>query len=344
MSTKLKDVRKERTGWRDKKLDELLTKHKMSQPNSFLVTEYDHGKSVAIIEYKDIHGSADADERLVNYCKLRKNKEYYFIVLFDFEQRENEYRITRFLIYPRNDVARKFTKEKYGTTSELELNEIQFIKFLYQIRGNNSSVYYKKAISEYQEWFTLDQPSNSYKNIISSRHRNYAYDVPAADIDCIVCDSKNIPYLFIEYKANKNYGTKHEGGHNKFVSANISQDTMSVTDKAMEKLFNCATADLGDGCRIPLPVILVEYNIENDAYTIYAFNKIAKEHVKLKTLTSKEYFEYVTNPDNFKFDHSGTCPLCGGILIKFNGKFGSFYGCSNYKSLHCKYTQNKPLI
>ena len=33
---------------------------------------------------------------------------------------------------------------------------------------------------------------------------------------------------------------------------------------------------------------------------------------------------------------SGICPKCGGILVLRNGKYGSFYGCSNYPK--CKYT------
>lgn len=33
---------------------------------------------------------------------------------------------------------------------------------------------------------------------------------------------------------------------------------------------------------------------------------------------------------------SGICPKCGGQLIKRSGKFGTFYGCSNYPK--CKFT------
>lgn len=33
-----------------------------------------------------------------------------------------------------------------------------------------------------------------------------------------------------------------------------------------------------------------------------------------------------------------TCPQCGGELIKRNGKFGAFFGCSNYPI--CRYTKN----
>jgi restriction system protein len=32
------------------------------------------------------------------------------------------------------------------------------------------------------------------------------------------------------------------------------------------------------------------------------------------------------------------CPECNGLLIKRNGKYGDFYGCSNYPK--CKFTKN----
>lgn len=39
--------------------------------------------------------------------------------------------------------------------------------------------------------------------------------------------------------------------------------------------------------------------------------------------------------DNTKIS-TGVCPRCGGNLIKREGKYGSFLGCSNYPK--CKYT------
>lgn len=36
---------------------------------------------------------------------------------------------------------------------------------------------------------------------------------------------------------------------------------------------------------------------------------------------------------------SGRCPRCGGSLVLRNGKYGQFYGCSNYPT--CKYILNK---
>ena len=38
-----------------------------------------------------------------------------------------------------------------------------------------------------------------------------------------------------------------------------------------------------------------------------------------------------------KIEH-GICPRCGGRLVLRNGKFGQFYGCSNYP--RCKFTMN----
>ena len=35
-------------------------------------------------------------------------------------------------------------------------------------------------------------------------------------------------------------------------------------------------------------------------------------------------------------EKSGMCPKCGGTLVLRNGKYGKFYGCSNYPK--CRYT------
>lgn len=340
----LKDVRPERTGWRDEALDILLKQHGMEQPDSFLVTEYNYGKSVAIIEYKDIHASPKPDNRLINYCKQRKNKEYYFVILFDYEKKGSFYRITRFLIYAGNTNASEFLKEYYTGDSPIILTELQFIKFLYEIRDNTSSEYYQKAVTEYKDWFYMNATFDLSKNVISARHRSYAYDVPAADIDCILCNKSDIPYLFIEYKANHNYGTSHYEGHNKFISDYVSQDTKEITESGKKKLWNKALIDLGNGCREALPVIAVEYNLGNNIFSLYAFNQAARQKVKLGDMSQEEYFKYISNPKNFntisETTKNRTCPLCGRPLAVIKGQYGKFYGCTGFKSAHCRYTEN----
>jgi hypothetical protein len=334
------EVREERTGWRDKRLDRLLEENGIPQINSFLVTEYNYGKSVAMIEYKRVGSSTEADQRLVNYCNIRSNKELYFIILYDYESSGNRYHITKFIIYPKNEAA----IEKYGNDS-IEINEHKFIDFLYDIRGNTSSKYRKKAHQEYTEWFEMNVTFDIDKQVISKRHRSYAYDVPAADIDCIVCDKEDNPYLFVEYKENNNFGRLKNDGHNDFICNNISQETLALSDEKSKALYNKAITDLGDGCKKEIPVIVVEYNLEQKIFSIYAFNKYAKENVILGIMEQEEYFKYIKNPNNFKERTSKLpetiriCPKCGKRLELKKGYFGKFYGCIGFKSNNCRYTE-----
>ncbi|WP_097006540.1 topoisomerase DNA-binding C4 zinc finger domain-containing protein [Lacrimispora amygdalina] len=341
METKFKNVREERTGWRDKKLDILLEENGLPQTNSFLVTEYNHGKSIAMIEYKKVGAGIEPDERIIKYCNARKNKEYYFIILYDYEFVENKCHITRFIIYPKNDVAIK----KYGK-DPMKVNELRFIDFLYEIRENTSSKYREKAHQEYSEWFELNVTFDIDKQVISKRHRSYAYDVPAADVDSIVCDEENNPYLFVEYKENNNFGKSKNDGHNDFIYNNISQENLALSDEKSKVLNNKAIADLGDGCKTPIPVLAVEYSLEHNIFSIYAFNKCAKEHALLKTMTQEEYFKYIKDPNNFKKDKVPkegkkirTCPKCGNKIEVRSGIYGKFYGCVGFKINKCRYTE-----
>lgn len=54
--------------------------------------------------------------------------------------------------------------------------------------------------------------------------------------------------------------------------------------------------------------------------------------------TDKQHLNDIRNAREQKYDSiaSGRCPRCGGSLVLRSGKFGQFYGCSNYPQ--CKYT------
>ncbi len=54
--------------------------------------------------------------------------------------------------------------------------------------------------------------------------------------------------------------------------------------------------------------------------------------------TDKQHRKDIRNARELKIDAlaSGHCPRCGGNLVLRSGKFGKFYGCSNYPK--CKYT------
>lgn len=339
MGEALKSVRAERTGWRDSEFDHLLMKYNISQPDSFFVTEYNYGKSVAMIEYKTMGSDTSPNDAIINYTNLRSNHEFYFIVLYDYIKNHDSYCIQKFLIYPSNKAA----IEKYGDVP-IEMNEKEYISFLYDIRDNNKSPYKEKALSEYEPWFQMDSCFEEDKQVISHRHRHYAYDVPAADVDGFMVDKDNIPYLFIEYKANWNVNTDKHHGHNHFIDANMNHDTYKMLDGRKKVLFNKAISDLGDGCKEKIPVIAVEYNLENKIFSLYAFNDTAAETVKLGKMYEEEYFKYICNPDNFRKKNQEQksetiCPLCGGKLEKKSGRYGAFLGCDNYRTSGWKYTK-----
>lgn len=78
--------------------------------------------------------------------------------------------------------------------------------------------------------------------------------------------------------------------------------------------------------------------------TIISFNDVQDyalilDAASLETSeTRKEHmnkvYESIYNKQTLK--SLGICPVCGGMLVERNGKYGPFIGCSNYPS--CKYT------
>lgn len=65
-----------------------------------------------------------------------------------------------------------------------------------------------------------------------------------------------------------------------------------------------------------------------------------KEKVASKEET-KEHIQEVktTIKETKKKIKAGTCPKCGGELVLRKGKYGKFYGCSNYPK--CRFTVTK---
>lgn len=68
---------------------------------------------------------------------------------------------------------------------------------------------------------------------------------------------------------------------------------------------------------------------------------IASSLVNNNITNQKERAEHKANVNTAKlyhdnFIHNRCCPLCGGKLIHRTGKYGNFYGCSNYPE--CRYT------
>ncbi|MBR4588886.1 MAG: NERD domain-containing protein [Lachnospiraceae bacterium] len=73
--------------------------------------------------------------------------------------------------------------------------------------------------------------------------------------------------------------------------------------------------------------------------SIFSQNEIDSFYDKLLPLTdvTKETKEkHIEQAERFKT--GDVCPVCGGRLVKRNGKYGEFYGCSGYPK--CTYTRN----
>ena len=60
-----------------------------------------------------------------------------------------------------------------------------------------------------------------------------------------------------------------------------------------------------------------------------------QRQLAVKTLENAKLMEEARAQVDSKIA-SGICPKCGGTLIMRNGKYGSFYGCSNYP--RCRFT------
>lgn len=67
-------------------------------------------------------------------------------------------------------------------------------------------------------------------------------------------------------------------------------------------------------------------------------NIISSSNVINNRLSKKEHIAKANSKKSHRRNAPAICPNCGGRLTIKNGKFGSFYGCSNFPK--CNFTQN----
>ena len=73
-------------------------------------------------------------------------------------------------------------------------------------------------------------------------------------------------------------------------------------------------------------------------YTIDQMDEIYNKLINAHTEMSNN--EHVTNIIQTQQElQQGICPRCGGTLVEREGKYGKFYGCSNYPK--CRFVLNK---
>lgn len=81
--------------------------------------------------------------------------------------------------------------------------------------------------------------------------------------------------------------------------------------------------------------VLSKEAVDTIVQTIRLTSKIANNEVLKQHIVNVKTRQYQTN----NLINQSICPRCGGNLILRQGKYGSFYGCSNYPK--CKFTVNK---
>lgn len=122
-----KEVRKERTGWRDEALSARHRDWGWDCPAvdlDFLMLEYDQGKAVALVEYKNQH------------AKPQKPKHPSFRAMADLGDRAQipvfavRYGdgLSWFLVVPLNYLARALVPER------IRMSEMEYVTLLYQLR------------------------------------------------------------------------------------------------------------------------------------------------------------------------------------------------------------------
>ena len=91
----------------------------------------------------------------------------------------------------------------------------------------------------------------------------------------------------------------------------------------------------------------------NKAISQYKDTVLSPDQVEMVVNALQQHFTIVDKEEIKQHKHNvqniqhstkalinqGVCPQCGGQLLLRRGKYGSFYGCSNYP--RCKFTMNK---
>ncbi len=83
---------------------------------------------------------------------------------------------------------------------------------------------------------------------------------------------------------------------------------------------------------------ILRYNKVVINYDIGELKEIINSNNSIGFKSNREHISSIKTDlkENEKKVQNGICPKCGGNLIKRNGKYGSFLGCSKYPE--CKYT------
>ena len=226
------------------------------------------------------------------------------------------------------------------------------------VLGFISAAFYKQIVGWFGEHWTRQAlnklPKDKYLiiNDVFIKVNNHTHQ-----IDHVIVSPYGI--FSIETKQYNGYITgskydkkwiRHAGKYDYYYTNPIRQNYGHV--KALSELLNIAESRIFNIVCIPSKATLkIEHDGELVGYydiadKILSYKEIVIDNpdeiidlINKNNITDRNIKkEHISNIRNKKVDEDyNMCPKCGGQLVERNGKYGLFYGCSNYPK--CKYTR-----
>lgn len=308
-------------------------------------------KYVIVDEYQDI-----SKARYSLLCNMRESNDYDLFCVGDDWQ--SIYR------FAGSDIGYILNFEQYWGSSEISKIETtyRFTQKLIEISGNfimQNPVQIKKSIkgkndtvgfalgeiSGYTDKFAIefmakkleDLPRDSSVFFIG----RYSFDAKLlSDSGLFECRYNNVSG-FVEVKYHKRTDLKMN-----FITAHKSKGLQAdyifiINNKKSRMGFPSKIQDaailnlLLDNCD--------QYPYAEERRLFYVALTRAKKKAFLVTVKNQESEFAMELKERYGEElkrEQWECPLCGGRLLKKSGPYGEFYGCSNYRSLGCKYKRN----
>lgn len=308
-------------------------------------------KYVIVDEYQDI-----SKARYSLLCRMRESNDYDLFCVGDDWQ--SIYR------FAGSDIGYILNFEQYWGSTEISKIETtyRFTQKLIEISGNfimQNPVQIKKSIkgkndtvgfalgeiSGYTDKFSIEFMTKKLEDLPRGSSvffiGRYSFDAKLlSDSGLFECQYNNVSG-FVEVKYRKRIDLKMS-----FITAHKSKGLQAdyifiINNKKSRMGFPSKIQDaailnlLLDNCD--------QYPYAEERRLFYVALTRAKKKAFLVTVKNQESEFVMELKERYGEElkrEQWECPLCGGKLLKKSGPYGEFYGCSNYRSLGCKYKRN----
>lgn len=308
-------------------------------------------KYVIVDEYQDI-----SKARYSLLCRMRESNDYDLFCVGDDWQ--SIYR------FAGSDIGYILNFEQYWGSTEISKIETtyRFTQKLIEISGNfimQNPVQIKKSIkgkndtvgfalgeiSGYTDKFSIEFMTKKLEDLPRGSSvffiGRYSFDAKLlSDSGLFECQYNNVSG-FVEVKYRKRTDLKMN-----FITAHKSKGLQAdyifiINNKKSRMGFPSKIQDaailnlLLDNCD--------QYPYAEERRLFYVALTRAKKKAFLVTVKNQESEFAMELKERYGEElkrEQWECPLCGGRLLKKSGPYGEFYGCSNYRSLGCKYKRN----